>query len=848
MKNLLSLFIILFSLSLFAQTNGSQGRHYCQHWKADQHQNASSDFREASADNSRSDTIDIINYKIDLEVVNMPTDSIKGSCLIDFNVLIETDHINLDLQTLDPWQIFWDGINVDFTYESPNLRVNFPANVLPGENHQVQVFYEGEPQNSTWGGFYMNNQEAFNIGVGIGVDPPNYGRAWFPCFDNFVERSTYQYNITTDPDFKAFCGGLLVDISDNEDGTMTWFWELSQEIPTYLSSMAVGQYTAYEFIHEGMNNDIPVMIAGNASDQPKLEEAFIHLPDAIDCYESSFGPYLWDRVGYSIVAFNGGAMEHACNIAYPRFAINSPTTYESLMAHELSHHWWGDLVTCETASDMWINEGWASYCERLFFESVYGQQRYKDEIRSNHASVLLYNTINEGGNYPISPIPFDYTYGGTIYNKGADMVHNLRGYMQDSLFFNCTTAFLDEFKFQAVNSYTFSDFLSNCSGMDMSHYFDDWIFETGYNHFSIDSVFTVDQDSLGIGTFRVAVRQRLQERENYSDNAPIDLTFFDSEMNQTTRRVFASGGGSLFPFDLDFEPVHVSLDLEEKISDATIDEYKWISETGNYTFSNTVSSLTVNEISDSVMVRVVYNAVMPDRMETPILDLVLAEQHYWKVEILEGGPDASLDASLRLNYNGKVTTAGGYWDTDLFSIPEEDSLYLLYRPGPGNDWQIVEDVLFNPQNILFDRVGYFNVNQVQAGEYAFAMNDVDRTDTLETVQVDYQLIYSLDTMVVDTMVVDTMNMDTTGMSLFEIEAEQLKLFPNPTSGFVTFSLPLNTKIEYLEVINSAGEILLIKKNLNANNLDLSHLKEGLYFVKLVTDSGDKIERKIIIAR
>src|SRR5690606_2565466 len=129
-----------------------------------------------------------------------------------------------------------------------------------------------------------------------------------------------------------------------------YHWHLPQSIPSYLACVAVAPYSVVTYPHQGIAEEFPVELHAKASDTTSLKSAFVHLGDAIEAFENSYGAYSWGKVGYTLVPFNAGAMEHATNIAYPIYAA-SGLSQEALMAHELGHMWWGDLVTCETAGD-----------------------------------------------------------------------------------------------------------------------------------------------------------------------------------------------------------------------------------------------------------------------------------------------------------------------------------------------------------------------------------------------------------------------------------------------------------------------------------------------------------------
>ncbi|MDQ3190534.1 MAG: M1 family metallopeptidase, partial [Bacteroidota bacterium] len=338
------------------------------------------------ANNERSDTIDILNYTINLDITDFTNQIINGNCEIKFTPKINNiNSISLDLLQLTVDSITLNNALLNYVYNDTLLIVNFNSPLNSSDTSSVTVYYRGTPQGdaSGWGGFYFQNGYAFNLGVGFAADPHNYGRVWFPCFDNFVERSTYEFNILTSNNKKAICNGELTSEVTIGQDSIVRTWKMQEEIPTYLACVAVANYAIVNKNHIGVNGNIPIMLAALPGDTTNLKNSFANLGNAIDAFEQGYGPYLWNKVGYSLVPFSSGAMEHATNIAYPRATATGSLAYETLMAHELAHHWWGDLVTCETAEDMWINEGMASYSEQLFTQYVYGQSAYLNSVKSN---------------------------------------------------------------------------------------------------------------------------------------------------------------------------------------------------------------------------------------------------------------------------------------------------------------------------------------------------------------------------------------------------------------------------------------------------------------------------------
>jgi len=268
---------------------------------------------------------------------------------------------------------------------------------------------------------------------------------------------------------------------------------------------------------------IPIQIFVPPYDTSHAKASFINLKSILGVFESRFGPYLWERVGYVGVPFNNGAMEHSTNIAYPIYAIDGGLSNESLYAHELSHQWFGDLATCSTELDMWINEGWASYCESIYKEGLYGMAAYKNNVRDNHLNVIQTSHIVDSGYRAVYGIPSQYTYSTTVYDKGADMVHTLRNYMGDNLFFSSVRALLNAYKFKDISTIQMRDFLSTHSGVDLADFFNAWIFSPGFPHFSIDSM-KVTSLTPQVKA-RIWVRQRLNHAPAFANSNRVEVTF-----------------------------------------------------------------------------------------------------------------------------------------------------------------------------------------------------------------------------------------------------------------------------------------------------------------------------------
>ena len=328
---------------------------------------------KSSASDSRSDSLDVLHTNLVLDFTDFSSMSIDASATIDFRAKVDgINEVDLDLLSLVVDSVVFSGTQLDYSHTNELLRITLSETYDTNEEFQLEIYYSGTAgaDNSGWGGFYWNTNYAYNLGVGFDADPHNFGRAWFPCFDNFVERCTFSFEIITQSPRVGIANGEAISLGEfDEQGIASNTWELNMEIPSYLASIAVGEYDSNASEYTSITSEqIPIWLTCPPSSVSNVNSSFVNLNSAVNTYETFYGPYAWNKVGYVFVPFNSGAMEHATNIAYPTSFADGSLNFETLMAHELGHMWWGDLITCSTAEDMWINEGMASYSEGLFLQ------------------------------------------------------------------------------------------------------------------------------------------------------------------------------------------------------------------------------------------------------------------------------------------------------------------------------------------------------------------------------------------------------------------------------------------------------------------------------------------------
>lgn len=643
------------------------------------------------------DSVDVINYQINLKIGDYSNQKIEGNTILTLKPVCKSvKSIKLDLLGLEIDSVKCENFEIEeFYYKNNIISIKFKETINQNDTLKIKIVYNGKPKKDNyWGGFYFTKSSSFNMGVGMYSDPPSFGRTWFPCIDNFKDRATYEYNITVNEGKKAICSGILTDIKTNDDNTTTFCWKLNQTIPTYLSSVSVGDYTIINETITGIENEIPFQYCVFKGNEEKARKSLVNFEKVLQIFEDKFGLYAWSRIGFVETGFSSGAMEHATNISLPYYAFNGTLNYELLIVHEFAHSWFGNLVTCETAVDMWLNEGWASYCEAIFIENFYGEEEFKNYVREKHLEVLKYAHVADGNYYGISDFSSDKTYGTTVYDKGASVIHTLRNYIGDEIFFGAVKKYLDEFKFSAANTFQFRDSISEYTNTNLTDFFDFYVKEEGFNHFSINNFSVMKKGEKFF--VEIEVKQRLIEADFFSKSNKIGITFIDKDLNFTEKLITFSGEYGDSIYILDFKPEIAVLDLNEKIMDATTDCYQIISKSGNYDFESTSFSANALEINDSVFIRVQNNWIDPEFSD--IENYIFSDEQYWTI-------DCILNSS-------KIVGNFNFSDSRFFyKYPLKEKI-LLYRKNNSEKWiEIETDLGYN----------YLKINELKTGEYIFAV-------------------------------------------------------------------------------------------------------------------------------
>jgi len=485
MKRFLTLIILLFAISAIGQQNDNHDIDGCSHAKHFDNNILAHIYDWQS---EYLDDYDVTFYWIDIEVSNTST-YVSGNVSINAEAVVVIDTFAFELitdQTID--QIYVEGVEyTSWSRDGDNVLVPV-SDIAAGTAFTAQIYYHGQPPS---GGFFSGVTTDYSSSWGKNVSwtlsEPFAAKDWFPVKQDLEDKADSVWVfLTTDAANMATSQGLLTN-TVTVGSKKRYEWKSSYPIAYYLISFAVSEYQQYNiYAHpEEMEGD-SVLIENYVYDSPgclaNYKSGIDKTPEMIEVFSDLYilYPFSEEKYGQTLVQLGGG-MEHQTNTTIGSFGFG-------LVAHELGHMWFGDNVTCATWSDIWVNEGFATYSNMLAEEYIHGW---------GSAESFIVGKQNSAMSSPVGSvfIPEEEIYPGNewrifsgrlSYDKGASIIHMLRHEIQDDdLFFEVMGTFQTDFTDSTATGADFRNTAEEVTGMDFEAFFDQWYYGEGYPEYDL---------------------------------------------------------------------------------------------------------------------------------------------------------------------------------------------------------------------------------------------------------------------------------------------------------------------------------------------------------------------------
>ncbi|MFC2128771.1 M1 family aminopeptidase [Bacteroidota bacterium] len=505
----------------------------------------------------RSREFDAIHYKISLNV-DLDKKMLTGKNQITMKPLNNNlDKCILDAKYLDVSKVIDNkGQELHFEQKDDQVFIKFNRSYNRTETIQFTISYMLDKPTL---GLRFIDESPINPRLVSSDCFPNKARQWIPCYDYPNDKVTNEMIVTVDKEYKVLSNGKLVGVKENtSNGTKTWHW--SQELPhsTYLFNLCIGDY---EVIEDSLGS-LPINYWVYHYHAEDAKRSFRKTPQMISFFNKLYNyDYPWAKYDQVITPYMGGGAEATTATLLGEGAVTDKFaeqdfSYERVIAHEIAHQWWGDLITLRSWEHTWLNESFGTYSDYMYTRNEYGEDVGAYDLLGKKNQYL-----NEAHNRYIRPIVFNrydspgQNFDSHTYPKGANVLHLLRYIIGDDAFFRTLSAFLHQHEFKPVDTHDFMKTVKEVSGKNMDWFFEQYIFSPGHAIFEINKKWDEQRKTLVINILQK--QDSLPAVPIYT--VPVNLGF-SFEDKKIVKEVWLKNKMETFEFEFDSEPLMVRFD------------------------------------------------------------------------------------------------------------------------------------------------------------------------------------------------------------------------------------------------------------------------------------------------
>ncbi len=489
--------------------------------------------------------INILHYYLSVDL-HTGKKLLKGDATI-CGVILDKNLNQIDLNFYDNMKISslkLNGERADFKTDQYHLFI--PLSSVRKDTFNLNIKYSGTPKREGFSSFVfgeINGQSCV-----YNLNEPSYASTWFPCNDMPSDKALLDMKITNDSSEVSVSNGKLISVTTN-GLRRTYYWKTVYPLSTYLICLYSSDYVNFsnKYISRDKKDTMSIDYYAfpNQVDEAKID--FKEHPEMIKFFAGKFGEYPFIKEKYGVAEFlwQLGAMETQTITGVGFNFVGGKQFFNDVYAHELAHQWFGDAIGPETWKDIWLNEGFATYCEALYAEHKGGPGALRSSMMSKFRD-------NFGGTV-YNPVSM---FGGTVYDKGAWVLHMLRKQVGDSIFFNILRTYFNDYKYMSASTKDFEEVCEKVSHTSLEKFFDEWIFKgTGIINLNYDWK-AEDKNSYFLVSINI---DQIQSGYNTYD-FPVDVKADLGSGASVLKTFFINKRRTELEFRTDKRPVTITLD------------------------------------------------------------------------------------------------------------------------------------------------------------------------------------------------------------------------------------------------------------------------------------------------
>ena len=529
---------------------------------------------------SETRTNDLLHTKLEVSFDWMERQMFGKAALLLVPYSRPIDSLILDAKAMDIHKVtISEGENnypdVKYKYDGWSLRIKLPKTFSKGQQYQVFIDYTANPEKVEQAGssaiaeakgLYFINHDGSNPKKHQEIwtqGETESSSTWFPTIDSPNEKCTHEIFITVQDKFQTLSNGLLKKSTKNSDGTRTDYWSMDKPHSTYLFFMGIGEYAIVKDTWKRKDgSEMEVSYYVEKEYEKYARDIFGKTPKMIQYFSDLLGvEYPWAKYAQMVGRdYVSGAMENTTATLHGEFLYQTKrelidSDNESIIAHELFHHWFGDLVTAESWSNLPLNESFANYSQFLWDEGEHGKMEADKNAYNEMDGYFL--SAQQGGH--VDMIRFDYAsredmFDGHSYNKGGRILHMLRTYLGDEIFFDALKNYLTDNAYTATEIHELRMQFEKSSGEDLNWFFNQWFMASGHPKVKI----TQDYDEVS-KQLTVSIHQTQSTKEWPLYQLPIQIDIYTNGAVRT-ENVWVKNELNDFVFQLNQAPDLVNVD------------------------------------------------------------------------------------------------------------------------------------------------------------------------------------------------------------------------------------------------------------------------------------------------
>jgi len=427
---------------------------------------------------------DLTHYDLNIRV-NPADSSMRGVNTVQYRVLKPSQILQIDLQA--PMRLekaVQNGKSLTFKQDGYAYFIQLQEPQQAGSLNKIAIYYGGKPQvskNPPWSGGVTWKKDANGLPFVATSCQGDGASLWWPCKDHmYDEPDSMQISVTVPQNVMDVSNGRLRRVTQNNDGTKTYHWAVTNPINNYGVNVNIGDYVNFSEKYAGEKGQLDLNYYVLRQDLDKAKKQFKEVPRMIKAFEHWFGPYPFYEDSYKLVQVPYLGMEHQSSVTYGNKFQNGylgrdlsgsgwGMKFDFIIVHESGHEWFANNITYKDVADMWIHESFTAYSENLFLNYYYGPKAAAEYVIGtrknvkNDQPIIGYYNVNNSGS-------------GDMYYKGANMLHTLRQIVNnDEKWRQILRGLNKEFYHQTVTSAQIENYLSQQTGRNLKPFFDQYL-------------------------------------------------------------------------------------------------------------------------------------------------------------------------------------------------------------------------------------------------------------------------------------------------------------------------------------------------------------------------------------